>query len=110
MKPTTEDLLRQQLAPSTKGRSKVTSSINFKASTKPKKIKPKTLSYKTLQWPQLPQPPNPKLLSPTPGKKGKGNVLSELLKEKPITRKATLVHEEVISSRDAIFEVSTCML
>jgi hypothetical protein len=39
------------------------------------------------------------------GKKSQGNSFGEMLKEKPISRKSTLAHEEVIRNRDLVFEV-----
>ena len=70
----------------------------------PKRIKPKLLPTKLLQWPQLPQKVT---LSPQPTpKKGKAlGTVGEMLKEKPTSKKSTMVHEEIIRSRDLVFEV-----
>ncbi len=55
-----------------------------------------------MQWPAL--PPN-KLGLISPAKKTRISVISELVKDKPISRKAMVVHEDIIRSRDLVFEV-----
>lgn len=67
-----------------------------------RKIKAKPITSKTVQWPAL--PPN-KLGLISPAKKTRISVISELVKDKPISRKAMVVHEDIIRSRDLVFEV-----
>lgn len=74
-------------------------------SIKDKRIKPKLLTGKTLQWPHLPYKPGLGLSPQPQAKKPKTSAVSELMREKPLSRKATLAHEEVIKSRDLVFEV-----
>lgn len=95
-----EDLLRQQVAESHPAKSRHGSTSSRPGAKK--KIRSKSITSKTVQWPSL--PPN-KLGVMSPGKKTRVNAIGELTKEKPISRKSTVVHEEVIRSRDLVFEV-----
>ncbi len=80
----------------------------------PKKIKSKVITSRTVQWPVLPQfvpprlPTSPVVAAAAAGgkKAQQGSSFGELLKEKPLSRKATLAHEDVIRNRDLIFEVN----
>ena len=102
-----EELLRQQAAKYHHHHGNSRGSRGHAVSkTTPKKIKSKAITSKTVQWPVLPQVQIRTLVSPVAGRKTQGGSHGELLKEKPISRKATPTHEEVIRNRDLVFEVS----
>ena len=113
-----EDLLRSQVAETLPFKIRHTrgsaSSARARASTRGsissqqpnKKVKGKAITSKSVQWPCFP-PFKLELLSPV--KKSRVNSVNELMKEKLISRKSTRVHEEVVQSRDQVFEVCLCM-
>jgi hypothetical protein len=94
-----EDLLRNQVAESFLSKSRRRSSGKSEQLTN--KIKCKAVTNKTVQWPCLP----PNKLGLSLGKKIRTNAVHEVIKERPISRKSTTVHEEIIRSRDLVFEV-----
>lgn len=74
------------------------------ATIRPKKIKARMASGRQFQWPQILQ----KQLSvfSSPLRKGSQMVaFSEVAKAKVMSKKTSLAHEEVIRSRDLVFEV-----
>ena len=108
-KSSVEELLRQHVTADAAKHHPHGSRLPSRPHTKttPKKIKSKAITSKTVQWPVLPQVQmKPGQLSPLGvAKKGQPNPYTEILKEKPISRKSTPAHEEIIRNRDIIFEV-----
>ena len=96
-----EDLMRQQVVDLFPARRQSRASIGN--ISKPKKIKFKAITNRSMQWPNLSQ--NHRLAVLMPVKKARLNAMCDLLKERPISRKATLIHDEVIRTRDLCFEV-----
>lgn len=101
-----EDLLRSQVAETLPFKIQHTRGSTARGrSSSPqskKKVRSKSITSKSVQWPCLP-PYKFGLLSPV--KKTRVNSVNELMKEKPISRKSTRIHEEIIQSRDLVFEV-----
>lgn len=97
-----EDLLRQQVSDNLSG-----TTSRQRASSRWKKIKPKVITSKTVQWPGLPTNKMPVAMSPVQKRTRTG--IGEL-KDKPVSRKVTGTHEEVIRKRDLVFEVQSHVL